>query len=318
MTSARDRHDTDGVRIGTRGSALARRQTDQVRELLTRRCPDLTTQIEVIRTRGDELLASPLQELEGKGLFTAEFEAALLDCRIDIAVHSLKDLPVQNTEGTVIGAVPPRANPADVLVSRRGHTLGELPEAATIGTSSPRRASQLLRVRRDFEIRNIRGNVDTRIKKTLDTNGGYDAVILAYAGLDRLGRLDVVTEVLDFDLMLPAPGQGALGVQCRDDESSLAIVRMINDPATEMAVAAERAFLQGLGGGCALPISALGVYREGRLDLVGRVSSPDGSNQIDVRESGDVADVQGAETLGSKLADRALYNGAGDILGADR
>ena len=318
MTGATGRHELKRVRIGTRGSELARCQADVIGNLLVRRYPGLRIEVEVITTRGDEMLSSPLPELEGKGLFTAELEAALLSGRIDIAVHSLKDLPVESAKGITIGAVPTRANPADVLLSREGHTLGELPRNAVVGTSSPRRASQLLHIRNDLEIKAIRGNVDTRIRKTLEAGGGYDAVVLARAGLERLDRLDVITEVLDSDLMLPAPGQGALGVQCRDDESSLTSVRTINDPATEAAVAAERAFLLGLGGGCSLPISALGVYEDGGLHLRGRVSSLDGSNQIEVSATADARSVADARKLGMRLARKAVDNGARDILGVDR
>jgi hydroxymethylbilane synthase len=282
------------------------------------RYPGIRIDVEVITTRGDEMLSSPLPELEGKGLFTAELEDALLSGRIDIAVHSLKDLPVESAAGITIGAVPKRANPADVLVSRENHTFGQLPRKSIVGTSSPRRTSQLLHIRNDLRVKSVRGNVDTRIRKTLETEWSYDAVVLAHAGLERLGRLDVIAEVLDVSVMLPAPGQGALGVQCRDDESSLDVVRSINDPATETAAEAERAFLLALGGGCSLPISALGIHENGGLHLRGRVTSPDGSNQIDVAVTADVRNVDDARSLGMRLARKAVENGATDILEADR
>ena len=309
------RPDNTSIRIGTRGSALARWQSDHVKALLTVSYPDTVIDIEVYTTRGDKILSQPLPELGGKGLFTAELEAALVGNRIDIAVHSLKDLPTENPEGLAIGAVPARANPADVLVTRGGHTLATLPRGATVGTSSPRRASQLLHIRKDLKIIDIRGNVDTRIRKALDPDGPYDAVVFAHAGLARLERLDVVSEVLDVDIMLPAPGQGALGVQCRDDESSRSLLAVMNDTSTELAVVGERAFLSGLGGGCALPICALGVIDGDRLDLRGRVLSADGTNQIDVAGTADVKNAEDAFALGKRLADQALANGADGLLG---
>ncbi|UCG52053.1 MAG: hydroxymethylbilane synthase [Candidatus Latescibacterota bacterium] len=306
------------IRIGTRGSVLARWQTDHVKGLLVGRHPDLEIDIQVITTRGDRILDSTLPSIGGKGVFTAELETALLNGDIDIAVHSAKDVPTECAEGLVIGAFPGRGNPADVLVSHRGFTLETLPSGAEVGTGSPRRAAQLLYARPDLKIKDIRGNVDTRIRKALDSQGGYDAIVLAYAGLERLGRLDVVTQVLELDLMLPAPGQGALGVQCRDDGSSLALVRTINDIGSELTVTAERSFLTGLGGGCSIPVCALGERRNGELHLRGRVSAPDGLRQIDVDGTATVRDVGEAQRLGTDLATEALERGASVLLGTDR
>jgi hydroxymethylbilane synthase len=306
---------SSGITIGTRGSALARWQTDHVKDLLSKTHPHLDITIEVITTRGDKLLDAPLPTLGGKGLFTEELETALANGGIDVAVHSAKDVPTEFPAGLTIGAVLPRANPADVLVSAKGFTVDTLPHGAVVGTSSPRRAAQLLCARPDLKMHDIRGNVDTRIKKALDPNGVYGAIILAHAGLYRLERLDVVTEVLEPDLMLPSPGQGALAVQCRDDKQSLAIVRGINDLGSEMAVSAERAFLAGLGGGCALPICCLGVYENEELELRGRVLAPDGSRKIDVATCPRVQGVDEARRAGAGLAAEALEKGAADLLG---
>jgi hydroxymethylbilane synthase len=199
-------------------------------------------------------------------------------------------------------------------VTRGAHTLATLPRGGTVGTSSPRRAAQILHIRKDLKIADIRGNVDTRIKKALDPEGPYDAVVFAHAGLERLELLDVVSEVLDVDIMLPAPGQGALGIQCRDDEPSRNLLAALNDDTTELAVAGERAFLSGLGGGCALPICAMGLVDDGRLDLRGRVLTPDGSNQIDVAGTAEVKNVEDAVALGRRLAEQALSHGADGIL----
>lgn len=310
------RSENTTVRIGTRGSALARWQSDYVKALLEKAYPNVVVEIEVYSTRGDKILSQPLPELGGKGAFTAELEAALLGADIDIAVHSLKDLPTENPAGLVIGAVPARASLGDVLVTRGGHTLATLPRGGTVGTSSPRRAAQILHIRRDLKIADIRGNVDTRIKKALDPEGLYDAVVFAHAGLERLKLLDVVSEVLDVDVMLPAPGQGALGIQCRDDEPSRDLLAVLNDDATELAVIGERAFLSGLGGGCALPICAMGLVGSGRLDLRGRVLSPDGSNQIDVAGTAEIKGAEDAYALGKRLAEQALSGGADGLLKA--
>lgn len=303
------------VRLGTRGSALARWQTDHVADLLRAAWPGLAVHVHIIATRGDRTLDTPLPLLGGKGLFTAELEAALRSGDIDLAVHSLKDLPTGPTAGLVIGATPRRANPADVLVSRDGRTLETLPDGATVGTSSRRRAAQLLRHRPDLRIIDVRGNVDTRLRKALDPDGLYDAIVLAYAGVARLGRLDAVSQEIPLDVMLPAPGQGALAVQCRDAAASRALLAPVNDPETEVAVAAERAFLAGLGGGCAVPVAAYAVIEGGQLHLRGRVAAPDGSAQIDVRAVG-AASVAGAQRLGADLAGTALAQGAAAILEA--
>ncbi len=302
------------LRFGTRGSDLALWQTRHVMALLQAAQPSLRVEYEIIKTRGDHVLDTPLPLMGGKGVFTAELEAALYEKRIDCAVHSLKDLPTEQPQGLVIGAIPMRANPADVLISRDGYTLVTLPHGARVGTSSYRRAAQLLHKRPDLKILNIRGNVDTRIRKALAAEGDYDAIVLAYAGLERLGLIDVVTQVLDFDAMLPAPGQGAIAVQTRPDSAVLETLKTIHHLETALAVTAERAFLAGLGGGCSMPAAAY-ARREGEPFVVsGRVSAPDGTRQMDVSISAEVTDMESAFTAGMALAQEALGKGAKDLM----
>jgi hydroxymethylbilane synthase len=306
---------TKTIRFGTRGSELALWQTQYVMTLLQAAQPTLQVAYEIIKTRGDQILDTPLPLVGGKGVFTAELETALHEKRIDYAVHSLKDLPTEQPEGLVIGAVPVRANPADALVSRQGYTLATLPQGAVIGTSSYRRAAQLLHKRPDLQICDIRGNVDTRIRKALAADGGYDAIVLAYAGLERLGHTDVITQVLDFDTMLPAPGQGAIAVQTRDEPAFLQTLLLIHHCNTALAVTAERAFLAGLGGGCSVPVAAYAHWEDARLILRGRVCSPNGTQQIEVSATADVQNIQTAHVLGLTLAQDALEKGAKTMMG---
>lgn len=298
------------LRFGTRGSDLALWQTRHVMALLVNVLPSLQVEYEIIRTRGDHILDTPLPLVGGKGVFTAELEAALYEKRIDCAVHSLKDLPTEQPDGLTIGAIPARANPADVLISRQGYTLATLPEGARIGTSSYRRAAQLLHLRPDLRMLDIRGNVDTRIRKVFAADGDFDAIVLAYAGLDRLGRIDVVSQVLDFQDMLPAPGQGAIAVQTRDDPSLLETLEQIHHLGTALSVTAERAFLAGLGGGCSVPVASYAQWEGKQLVLRGRVAAPDGTQQIDVSGSGPAEDLRRAYMLGVTLAQDALEKGA--------
>lgn len=298
-------------RLGSRGSDLALWQTNHVRELLLEAWPDLAVPVETVSTRGDQVLDTPLPLIGGKGLFTAELEAALKNGAIDAAVHSLKDLPTEQPPGLAVGAIPSRTNPADVLVSREGYTLETLPPGATVGTSSRRRAAQLRDLRPDLVVANIRGNVPTRIRKAMDPDGPYDAIILAYAGLDRLGRLDAISQILPLEQMLPAPGQGALGIQCRDELASRKRLAPLNHDSTSAAVTAERSFLAGLGGGCAVPIASYATLQDGQLTLQGRISSLDGSQKINVQGKGSL---ETARELGLNLAEQALAQGAGVLL----
>ncbi len=302
------------LRFGTRGSALALWQTDYVIGLLRAAYAQADITHEVFSTRGDEILNVPLPQVGGKGVFTAELEHALYTQRIDCAVHSLKDLPVDSPAGLSIGAIPLRANPADVLVSRAGYRLATLPKGARVGTSSTRRGAQLLHRRPDLVLCDLRGNVDTRIRKALDPAHGMDAIVLAHAGLERLGLLEHVTEVLSWDDMLPAPGQGAIAVQTRDDRELVAALQPAEHLQTDLAVTAERAFLAALGGGCSVPVSALASW-EGQVLLVrGRVSAPGGAQQIDVQTTARVSSRADSLLAGSRLAEKALGLGAEQLL----
>ena len=299
------------VRLGTRGSALARWQTDYVAGLLRAAWPGLHAEVVVFHTQGDRILDKPLPLIGGKGLFTAELEAALHEGDIDIAVHSLKDLPTEMPDGLTLGAIPTRADVRDAVVSRGGRLLADLPDGAVVGTSSRRRAAQLLRRYPHLRVADIRGNVDTRVRKALDPAGPFDAVLLAFAGLDRLDHTAVVTELLPLEIMLPAPGQGALAVQCRADARVLATLAPLDDSDTRAAVTAERAFLHGLGGGCSVPVAAYACIEQARLHLTGRVAALDGSVLVEV--TGDCA-VRDAADLGATLAADALSQGADRLL----
>jgi hydroxymethylbilane synthase len=298
---------------------LARWQTEHVASLLRASWPEIQIETVVIDTRGDRILDSPLPLVGGKGLFTAELEEALFSGAIDLAVHSLKDVPTEQADGLLVGAIPPRVDPADVLVSRRGYTLATLPHGATIGTSSRRRSAQLLQHRPDLKMLDIRGNLGTRLNKALAADGPYDAIVLAYAGLHRLDLADALSERLAFDAMLPAPGQGALAVQCRDEPSARALLAPLNHAETAHAVIAERAFLQGLGGGCSTPIAAHATVQPERLVLHGRVSALDGSRQVDRSSSVRLSDdpernLAIVHTAGFDLAREMLAVGADKLL----
>jgi len=305
------------ARIGARGSRLSLWQTNHVIDLLKSAWPELVTEIEVISTTGDQQMDTPLPLLGGKGAFTEELDKALLDHTIDFAVHSLKDLPVDFRSELMIGAIPARASVADVLISRSGKHLRELPNGAVIGTSSPRRSAQLLLERPDFKIISIRGNIDTRVRKALDPDGPYDAIVLARAGLERLDQLDAITEELRLEVMLPAPGQGALAVECRSNDQSIScLLDPINHAQTLFATTAERAFLKGLGGGCSSPVAAYGWFEADELHLQGRVIAIDGSARIDVHGGATCASDSDARQLGQALAEEALRQGAGKLVGA--
>jgi hydroxymethylbilane synthase len=297
------------MRLGTRGSALARWQTEHVCDLLLRSWPHLRTELVVLTTTGDRALDVSLAAMGGKGAFTAELEQALRAGTIDLAVHSLKDLPTADSAGLVIGAIIERGDPGDLLVTRGGHTLATLPHGARLGTSSRRRAAQLLRQRPDLTILDLRGNVDTRLRKALDPDGPYDGVVLAQAGVERLGLVVEHAERLHDDVMLPAPGQGALAVQCGDDVALRALLEPLNHLPTQLSVTAERAFLAALGGGCATPVAALGTVQGDRLTLRGRVTRPDGGEQMDVSGAGRTAP-DAARALGEQLAARVVKQGA--------
>jgi len=298
------------VTIGTRGSPLALWQANWIRTALLQNDPDLDVELLKIKTRGDKILDVPLAKVGGKGLFVKEIEEAMLDGRIDIAVHSMKDMPAVIPEGLCVGAVPKRESPKDVLIARRAAGFADLPKGASVGTSSLRRGAQLLFLRPDLKIRPLRGNLDTRLKK-LETEG-LDAVVLAAAGVVRLGLSERITEVLDEEVMLPAVGQGALCVEVRsDDEQILNRVSRLEDAETRTTVAAERAFLARLEGGCQVPIAAHGRLAGGRLSLTGLVADVEGTRRI--REVAE-GPPESAEALGIALAETLLSRGAQEIL----
>jgi hydroxymethylbilane synthase len=296
------------IKLGTRTSKLARWQTDYILSLLNKTHPDLHYQVVEFVTQGDKVLDRPLPEIGGKGVFTEELEKGLRSGMIDLAIHSLKDLPIEDIPGLSIAAVSKRFDARDVLISAKGWTLATLPDGARVGTSSLRRAAQLLAFRPDLSILSLRGNVDTRIRKAMQED--YDAVILAAAGVLRLGLEHSVTEFLPIDVMLPAPGQGAIAVQARSIDLELKELLMrIDHPMTNIAVTAERAFLAALGGGCSVPVGAYAECDDTSIELNGIVASIDGQKVI--RVSGKDSDPR---VLGRRLADQALAQGAGELL----
>ena len=296
------------VVIGTRQSKLALWQTNHIKQQLETHWPGLSCRLETFVTEGDRTLDKPLPQIGGKGLFTAELEAALHDGRIDLAVHSLKDLPVEETSGLTIGAICRRADVRDVLVAQQEWTLATLPAGAVIGTGSLRRKAQLLACRPDLVVRPVRGNVDTRIAKVMA--GEYDAAVLAAAGVIRLGLDEAINEWVPLDVILPAPGQGALAVQCRaGDVPTLALLTAIHDEATRACVTAERAFLAALGGGCSLPVGAYAQMRGADIQLAGLVAAENGQQVIRVSSQG-----TDPNYLGRSLAEQAIMQGAEALL----
>ncbi|RJK96084.1 hydroxymethylbilane synthase [Vallicoccus soli] len=301
------------LRLGTRRSTLALTQSRHVADALTAATGRAVELVEVT-TQGD-VSRAPLAQIGGTGVFVSALREALLEERVDLAVHSLKDLPTGPADGLALAAVPPREDPRDVLCARDGLTLGELPAGARVGTGSPRRAAQLRGLGLGLEVVDVRGNVDTRLRLVHD--GEVDAVVLARAGLARLGRLDEVTEVLDPLQVLPAPGQGALAVECRaDDRTTHDLLAVLDDPATRAAVTAERTLLAALEAGCSAPVGAHAVVAEGdegpELYLRAVVASVDGSASARLSAYGRLDDPAG---LGSRLAADLLAEGVADLMG---
>jgi len=295
--------------FGSRTSKLALWQSNFVMRQLQQAWPGLDGRVQTFVTKGDKNLDKPLPEIGGKGLFTLELENALRAGTIDLAVHSLKDLPVENAPGLTLGAITGRTDVRDVLVAKPERQLESLPPGATVGTSSLRRQAQLLNARPDLVVRSIRGNVETRIGKVVD--GAYDAAVLAAAGVTRLGLEEHVAQWLPLSLMLPAPGQGALAVQCRaDDEETLRLLAAVDDAGVRAAVTAERSFLSHLGGGCAVPVAAYATAEPGgAVHLVGLVASPDGKRVVRVEAGGEEP-----QQLGARLAWQAIAQGAQELL----
>lgn len=300
------------LRLGTRASALATTQSGMVADLL-RDSLGLEVELVEISTEGD-VNRAPLASMGGTGVFVSALRDALLDDRVDLAVHSLKDLPTTPADGIALAAVPVREDPRDVVVARDGLTLGELPVGSTVGTGSPRRAAQLAALGLGVEVVAIRGNVDTRIRRV--TSGELDAVLLARAGLARLGRLDEVTEVLDPLQMLPAPGQGALAIECRSGDTDLvATLARLDDVRTRAAVEAERAVLATLEAGCSAPLGALAEVVEGddgdELWIRAVALSHDGGLSVRMSATGPPSD---ATSVGARLGSDMLAEGAADLI----
>jgi hydroxymethylbilane synthase len=299
-----------GFVIGSRGSKLARTQSDWVAERLRELVPGASVRIEIIKTTGDRILDAPLAKIGGKGLFTKELEVALLEGRIDMAVHSMKDLPTELPEGLEVGAVPPREDPGDALICNRWASLDALPEGATVGSSSLRRAAQLRAYRPDLKLVDLRGNVDTRLKRIAD--GDYDATILACAGLKRLGLADAIAQVIPTEIMVSAVGQGALAVEARaNDEAMAEAFTQLSDPATVAETRAERACLSALGGGCQIPLGALARVTDGTLVMNAVVCGLDGQRIIHAHAEGSPEE---AETLGWQIGEDLLRQGAAELV----
>ena len=296
--------------IGSRKSKLALTQSNYVAKMIEEAVPGIKVSVEVFSTKGDRILDVPLAKIDGKGLFTKELEVALLEEKIDLAVHSLKDLPTELPEGLDLGAVPERENPLDAFICVTHNSLEDLPEGATIGTSSLRRKAQLLAFRSDLNIADLRGNVDTRVQKVSD--GDYDAAILACAGLTRLGKTASITQELSPDIMLPAPGQGALGIEIRDNDSELMeLLYPIHDAYAAAEVIAERALLEALGGGCQIPLGTLARVSDDILRLRACVCSLDGRTIVRAECSGDI---ENAGEIGVEAANILLRDGAFEII----
>jgi hydroxymethylbilane synthase len=295
------------IKIGTRGSKLALQQSAWVREQIAERHPDLSIEVVRIRTTGDMITNVPLAQVGGKGLFVKEIEEALLRRDIDLAVHSMKDVPTELPPGLHLGAISAREDPRDVLISREGQGLEQLSAGAKIGTSSLRRKAQLLAINPKWEVISLRGNLDTRIRR-LETEG-LDAVILAAAGVRRMGLEKRITETLSFSAMLPAVGQGALGIECLQEGGVNDLIAFLRHQDSTAAVLGERAFLRRLEGGCQVPIAAYGEVEKGRLLLRGLVARLDGSQLFRAEAEGD-----DPETVGEQLAEELLAQGADEVL----
>ena len=299
------------ITIGTRKSLLALWQSNYIKSCLEKEYPDCEVRLQKIVTKGDKILDVPLSKIGGKGLFTKEIETALLDGEVDLAVHSLKDMPTKLPDGLCLTAITERAVVGDAFVSNKYNTFAEMPAGAVLGTSSLRRKAQLLAKRPDLDIRDLRGNVDTRLHK-LD-EGQYDAVILAAAGLTRLGYGDRIKETLPCDFCIPAVGQGALAIECRTDNTEVrAMLEFLNHPATKSCTDAERAFLGLVEGGCQVPIGVhADVMENDRMHVTAIIASLDGSTLLRDEIDGDAAD---AIALGQTLGKRMLDNGGKAIL----
>lgn len=300
------------LRIATRKSPLALWQARHVADLLRARNPGLDVSLLEMSTEGDRFLSAPLSQVGGKGLFVKEIEQALLDRRADLAVHSLKDMTSHLPAGLCLAAVPPREDPRDAWVSRTGQPLQAVPAGAQVGTSSLRRSCQLLERRPELQVVSVRGNVQTRLRKIEELQ--LTGVLLALAGLRRLGLEEKVTEVLEPEVSLPAVGQGVLAIECRSNDSTvLGLLAPLEDSSTRAAITAERAFLSRLEGGCTVPMAGYAILSGAELHLRGMVGRPDGTRVVRGERRGPISD---AERMGLDLAEELLARGAVEILNA--
>lgn len=300
------------LKIATRQSPLALWQAEHIRARLQELHPDLTVELVKFVTQGDKILDTPLAKIGGKGLFVKELEAALLDGRADLAVHSMKDVPMALPEGLTLAVICEREDPLDAFVSNTFEKFADLPQGARVGTSSLRRKSQILKQRPDLQIIDLRGNVGTRLGKLDD--GQYDAIILASAGLKRLGLENRIRHTIEPNVSLPAVGQGALGLECRaDDQEVLALIQPLLHIETDVCVRAERAFNAYLEGGCQVPIAGYATLQDGKIHIEGRVGSVDGQTLLRAELNDEI---HNAQQLGENLARNLLEQGAGDLLKA--
>jgi hydroxymethylbilane synthase len=308
----------DKLTIATRGSALALWQAEHTKARIAAVAPDLAVEFNVIKTSGDMILDVPLAKVGGKGLFVKEIEQALVDRTADLAVHSMKDVPAELAPGLELVAVSSREIPWDALCAREPVTVDTLPKGAVVGTSSMRRQCQLLALRPDLEIRMLRGNVPTRIRK-LDEKQ-FDAIVLAAAGLTRLGLADRITQMLPLETSIPAVAQGVLGFEARAGDSIVIelVRRAIHDKPESRRVAAERAFLLRMGGSCQTPLAAHAIDHDGGIRVVGMCGMPDGSRILRAEVTGAAASTEDAQALGVRLAEDLLAQGAADILAATK
>lgn len=300
---------TSSITIGTRGSQLALWQSQYIKNQINTLYSNLDVQLKIIKTKGDTIQDRSLVGL-GKGVFTKEIEIALLNKEIDLAVHSLKDLPTEIPEGLCIPVIPLREDPRDILITKNNLRLDDLPNGAKIGTTSPRRRAQLLHLRSDLEVVDIRGNVDTRINKLNETD--LDGIILAAAGIKRLQKEDLITQYFEIDQIVPAVGQGALALQVREDDTDIIdILHPINDTKTSGEITAERTVLEALGGGCQLPIGAYANSNDDEISLISSVCHPNGSHRIIEEYSGNF---KNAIDIGKIVAEKLQEKGANKLL----
>ncbi len=301
------------ITVGTRGSRLAKIQTQTVLDVLSKQIPHLKVDVRTVRTGGDRDKTTSFASFGEKGIFVKELEEELIARGIDLAVHSLKDMPTELPEELVLGAVLPRESPLDCLVSDGGRGLSELEAGTVVGTGSLRRGAFVLRQRPDLKIKEIRGNLDTRLRKV--DAGDYGAIVTSQAAMSRIGKADMIAEVFPAADCLPAPGQGAIAVEVHADATALReLIASLDHHPTHLAVTAERSFLEALGGGCRVPVGSLAVQRASEMDIMGGISAPDGSAYVEGDKSGKIESIEDAVKLGATLGQELLARGGKELL----